>query len=482
MLGRVLCASGRKAAAGYFCHENGHLLCRFPDMYDYGDRDGDSIQSAGIGAYCLMGSGNHNNVGRTPSPVCGYLRELAGWCDRVVTLSDQSGQISVAHGEYGTVLKYATDKPNEYFIIENRSKLGLDQAFPSSGLALYHCDTLGSNELQEGTATRHYQCALLQADGHFDLEHNVNRGDGGDLYGIVSGIALSHTTTPSSRQWDGSDSQLVVSRVSSAGTTIDFTLGSQASLQNIRGESVPALAIPDNNPAGVSNAITISQPGILQSIKVSVDITHTYIGDLVVELTNPTGVMARLHNRTGASQDNLIVSYDSATVSSLAPFVGKAVQGSWTLTARDVAGVDVGKLNRWIIDIGIGVSNQVITVSATPALKIPDNNATGVSSQIVVSQSGVIRQAKVSVKITHTYVGDLRVELLAPSGKRAILHSRLGGGQDNLDMNYDTFPGSPINALIGESVQGSWVLRVADLEGQDIGTVDSWALEFVTGS
>ena len=28
---------------GTFCHENGHLLCRFPDMYDYGNRDGDGV-------------------------------------------------------------------------------------------------------------------------------------------------------------------------------------------------------------------------------------------------------------------------------------------------------------------------------------------------------------------------------------------------------------------------------------------------------
>ncbi|HTG86715.1 MAG TPA: M6 family metalloprotease domain-containing protein, partial [Pyrinomonadaceae bacterium] len=49
---------------GTFCHENGHLLCRFPDMYDYGNRDGDGVSSAGIGSYCLMGAGNHLNNGR----------------------------------------------------------------------------------------------------------------------------------------------------------------------------------------------------------------------------------------------------------------------------------------------------------------------------------------------------------------------------------------------------------------------------------
>jgi M6 family metalloprotease-like protein len=39
----LLTSMGRTASElsiGTFCHENGHLLCRFPDMYDYGNRDG----------------------------------------------------------------------------------------------------------------------------------------------------------------------------------------------------------------------------------------------------------------------------------------------------------------------------------------------------------------------------------------------------------------------------------------------------------
>ena len=56
-------------------------------MYDYGERDNDSVSSAGIGSYCLMGSGNHNDNGRAPSPVCAYLRDLAGWCDNEIDLA-----------------------------------------------------------------------------------------------------------------------------------------------------------------------------------------------------------------------------------------------------------------------------------------------------------------------------------------------------------------------------------------------------------
>ena len=201
---------------GTICHENGHLLCRFPDMYDYGKRDGDHEKSQGIGRYCLMGSGNHLNFRRTPSPVCGYLRELAGWVDNVVDLNTPGTHVA-PHGDYSTVMKYRTDKPNEYFIIENRSHHGLDSHLPSSGLAVYHCDTLGSNEWQDGTRNRHYQCALLQADGHLDLENNRNVGDEGDLFADVSGVALDDTTTPDSREWGSTDSELIVADIGPAG-------------------------------------------------------------------------------------------------------------------------------------------------------------------------------------------------------------------------------------------------------------------------
>src|SRR5215217_492571 len=138
----LLTSLGRSAgdlSIGTFCHENGHLLCRFPDMYDYGERDGDTTASSGIGSYCLMGSGNHLDNGRSPSPVCAYLRDLAGWCDNETDLG-VSGTYQAAHGDYNRVMKYRTSKGNEYFLLENRSKMDLDRGGSSSGLAVYHCD------------------------------------------------------------------------------------------------------------------------------------------------------------------------------------------------------------------------------------------------------------------------------------------------------------------------------------------------------
>lgn len=216
---------------GTICHENGHMLCRFPDLYDYGKRDGDTDLSGGMGRYCLMSSGNHLDEGRTPAPICAYLRDLAGWCTEQVDLN-AGGTFTARHGAYGQALRYSTGRDHEYFLIENRFRTGFDAHLPASGLAVYHCDTRGSNEWEDGTDRKHYQCALLQADGRFDLERtpepprtSADVGDATDLYATVAGVALSLTTTPSSRLWDKTDSGFRIEAIGAPGPEISFVVG-----------------------------------------------------------------------------------------------------------------------------------------------------------------------------------------------------------------------------------------------------------------
>jgi M6 family metalloprotease-like protein len=352
----LLTGLGRNAgelSIGTFCHENGHLLCRFPDMYDYGsiEREGDDRDSSGIGHYCLMGAGNHLDFGRSPSPVCAYLRDLAGWCDTVVDINTPDTYEAV-HADYGTVMKYQASKPNEYFIVENRTKTALDRAGPSNGLAVYHCDIFGSNELQQGTADHHYQCALLQADGRRDLEDNANQGDSSDLFGPVAGMAVSSTSRPHSREWDGRESGLVLSDISAPGERIRFRAGQSTPSQTARGEQTPNLTIPDNRSGGVSSTIDVAMSGIVRRLRMTLDISHPFVSDLLVELLSPTGRRAVLHSRQGGSSDDLSRSYDSERPGGeLSSLVGQPMQGPWVLRVSDRARADVGTLRKWSIEV-----------------------------------------------------------------------------------------------------------------------------------
>ncbi|MFD3324292.1 S8 family serine peptidase [Streptomyces sp. NPDC058701] len=102
---------------------------------------------------------------------------------------------------------------------------------------------------------------------------------------------------------------------------------------------------------------------------------------------------------------------------------------------------------------------------------IADN--TTVESPITVS--GITGNApatlSVPVDIKHTYVGDLKVDLVAPDGTVYNLRNRTGGSADNIIQTFT------VNAS-SEVANGVWKLRVADLANADIGKIDSWALQF----
>ncbi|MGO1071352.1 S8 family serine peptidase [Lysobacter sp. CA199] len=102
--------------------------------------------------------------------------------------------------------------------------------------------------------------------------------------------------------------------------------------------------IPDNNATGVSSSITVSgrSGNAPSNAQVSVNIVHTYQGDLIVDLIAPDGSVYNLHNRTGSSADNIVKTY-TVNLSS------EALNGAWKLRAADRAGSDTGKIDSWSV-------------------------------------------------------------------------------------------------------------------------------------
>lgn len=249
--------------------------------------------------------------------------------------------------------------------------------------------------------------------------------------------------------------------------------------QTIRQAAAPALAIPDNQAAGVSHVLAVPQAGRIKRLTVSVDIEHTWISDLRVSLTTPGGKTVVLHDRKGGSQRNLVASYRSEDVLALAGLLGDPAQGNWTLRVADVAGGDVGILRSWSLEFELEAAAEAVQGEAVPALFIPDNTPAGVSSGIAIAQAGTVRGIKVSVDITHSWIGDLRVEIVAPSGQSAVLHDQSGRDEDNIIRSYDSVTSPALAALVGQASQGNWQLRVKDLAADDIGKLNRWKLELM---
>jgi len=193
-----------------FCHENGHMICDFPDLYDTG------YESLGIGDYCLMCYGGSDT---NPTQVGAYLKNAAGWTSKMTTLSPgMTATVAAGINDFLIHPRSAT----EYFILENRQQSGRDTALPDAGLAIWHVDHLGSNSNEQMTPSQHYECTLEQADNRSDLERKANLGDVTDLYGGPSALGFGADTSPNSNWWDGNTSGLEIEQISAPGATMTF--------------------------------------------------------------------------------------------------------------------------------------------------------------------------------------------------------------------------------------------------------------------
>ncbi|WP_242112832.1 M4 family metallopeptidase [Luteimonas aquatica] len=111
------------------------------------------------------------------------------------------------------------------------------------------------------------------------------------------------------------------------------------------------------------------------------------------------------------------------------------------------------------------------TYSNTTDYAINDNAT--VDSPITVSgRSGnAPSNAQVTVAIVHTYIGDLKVDLVAPDGTLYNIHNRSGTSTDNINKTVT------LN-LSSEALNGTWKLRVNDNSARDTGKIDSWSIQF----
>jgi carboxypeptidase T len=107
-------------------------------------------------------------------------------------------------------------------------------------------------------------------------------------------------------------------------------------------ENTTDVAIPDagaavNSPITVTG-VTGNAPSDLQ---VSVDIKHTYRGDLQIDLVAPDGTTYRLKSTSsGDSADNVLATYTVNASSEVA-------NGTWQLRVRDLFRTDTGYIDSW---------------------------------------------------------------------------------------------------------------------------------------
>jgi M6 family metalloprotease-like protein len=208
------------AQTGVYAHEFGHAL-GLPDFYDT------AYTSEGVGNYSMMSGGSWMRYpdalqynGNSPTHFDPFSKIFLGWVTPKEVKPEDGVQtitlppIDQATAENG-IVKMGVPGSNgtEYFLFENVQQSGFNeglirQGANSEGLLAWHVDenvislyqSAGfrpnnvenwmnkrfqynqSQTASDGTVVTHYGLSVLQADGNYDLEKYVNRGDEGDFF------------------------------------------------------------------------------------------------------------------------------------------------------------------------------------------------------------------------------------------------------------------------------------------------------------
>jgi M6 family metalloprotease-like protein len=184
---------------GVFAHEFGHAL-GLPDLYPTaGDAPG-----AGIGEWGLMGAGNWN-VPTSPSHMEAWSKMQLGWAP-VQTISTNQHVVLDQIETAGSIVRINIPNTTEYFLLENRQKVGSDIALKSTGLLIWHVDSAtvadnwDANSIEN--VTDHKGLDLVEADGLAGLDRAGYRGGPGDAFpGSAHVTSFTTMTGPSSNAY-----------------------------------------------------------------------------------------------------------------------------------------------------------------------------------------------------------------------------------------------------------------------------------------
>ncbi len=106
--------------------------------------------------------------------------------------------------------------------------------------------------------------------------------------------------------------------------------------------SSEVLNIPDRSTVGIKSVLNVTSSSNGRKVSLSLNIAHTYIGDLVVKLATPDGKIITLHFKSGGSADNIIKTYDLTALLKTAQS-----QGLYKLSIQDLVARDIGSLKSW---------------------------------------------------------------------------------------------------------------------------------------
>jgi M6 family metalloprotease-like protein len=215
-------SNGSLIEIGVFAHEFGHIF-GLPDLYDT------DYSSEGLGNWCLMSAGSwggNDSSPETPTHMSAWCKIQLGWVTPINFTSYQDSLVVPNVEENPVVYRMWKNSTitNQYFLVENRQKIGFDKNLRNSGFLIFHVD-----DSQQGNQNENrYKVDLEQADGLRNLNNNQNRGDAGDPFpGSTNNKRFDWDTNPNSKDYSLQNTFVSVRNIHKSGTFMigDFAIG-----------------------------------------------------------------------------------------------------------------------------------------------------------------------------------------------------------------------------------------------------------------
>eukprot|EP01095_Lingulamoeba_sp_RSL-Kostka_P000241 TRINITY_DN1036_c2_g1_i2.p1 TRINITY_DN1036_c2_g1~~TRINITY_DN1036_c2_g1_i2.p1 ORF type:complete len:2659 (+),score=1056.81 TRINITY_DN1036_c2_g1_i2:42-8018(+) len=344
---------------------------------------------------------------------------------------------------------------------------------------------------------------LESSVGYIELNSNMEAANGiGNGYIDVSANKVINVDIQNQLDYEGSE----VSFSSTSGD-ISMTANNGINLYAKNGFGLnQSIDISTNKFTVISNTgtysggeINIGNFGVpISNLAVTIEMDHTFLGDLDIELTSPSGTKIILFNQNCGSLNDISETFvdgggdicndenPAAPVDPLALLIGESSVGPWTLEITDFLSGDQGVLNSWSLHF-----TGTLTESFESLTNIVfDDNAV---DEIVVDMNGNIEDITVNVQLSHTFLGDVEMSLQSPSGTFVRLMDNQCGTLDDYfgtfqdgggDICNDENPAAPVDPLSnfhGEPASGTWTLVIDDTFPYDIGGVFlGWQLNIQT--
>ena len=237
-----------------------------------------------------------------------------------------------------------------------------------------------------------------------------------------------------------------------------------------------------NNAAIISDHIEVTANQPVLNPSATVDLAHDFLSDITVKLSSPAGTQVTLVGDGPASSGEIHTTFAANGIpysatdlptgqsmmahgpGSMADFHGENSQGNWQLQVEDTVGTDDGVLHSWNLTM---VEPLQMNVAGAP-----------LELDFQVLENIAIADLELALTMEHPSLDQVHVTLTSPAGTVCILESFGGYAGTSIDLIYDrsgiaydeTLIGSGIrmqpegslDAFLGESMQGTWVITVQD--------------------